>query len=193
MKIKNFKLLVIVFILLGFTVSCGDDEEQVSIYVGNYVITEAMVAESFTVPVTGLGSLPVPVGTPITAAIQTALLSAVSCSSADKSYVEIRKDFSLYLSCEGANPLNAGTWTEVSSSELMLNFNSTAIPSSPTGIALQVTQVAKSGGVLSGKTSVPLPKAMVEAMIKTISPTLTLDPSAPAVFVVKFSLKFTQK
>lgn len=193
MKTKNFKWLAVIFILLGFAVSCGDDEESVSVYVGNYVITEATVAESFTVPIAGLGNYPVPVGTPITGAIQTALLGAVTCSSADKTYVEMREDFSLYLSCEGANALNAGTWAEVSSSELLLNMNNTAIPSSPTGIALQVTDVVKSGAILTGKTSVPIPKVMVEAMIKAISPTLSLDASAPAVFVVKFSLKFTEK
>ena len=110
-----------------------------------------LVAESFNVPITGLGDIPVPVGTPITAAIQTALLSAVSCSSADKTYVEIREDFSLYMSCEGANPLNAGTWSEVSSSELLLNLNSTAVPSAPTGIALTVTDVVKSGRHTDGK------------------------------------------
>jgi hypothetical protein len=189
MKTKNFKWLAVLFILLGFAVSCGDDKETVSVYVGNYVITEATVAESFTVPITGLGNYPVPVGTPITGAIQTALLGAVTCTSADKTYIEMRQDFSLYLSCEGANALNAGTWSEVSSSELLLNMNNTAIPSSPAGIALQVTDVVKSGSVLSGKTSVPIPKAMVEAMVKAIS----LDASAPAVFIVKFSLKFTQK
>jgi hypothetical protein len=193
MKNKNFKVLAVVFILLGFAVSCSDKKESVSVYIGNYVITEATVSESFTVPITGLGNYPVPIGTPITGAIQTALLGAVTCSSANKTYVELREDFSLYLSCEGANALNAGTWSEVSSNELLLNLNSTAIPSSPTGIALQVTDVVKSGTVLTGKTSVPLPKQMIDAMVKAMSPLLALDASAPDVFLVKFSLKFTQK
>jgi hypothetical protein len=184
---------MIAVISLLFIASCGDDTEKVSAFVGNYVITEATVAEALSVPVTGLGNIPVSVGTPITGAIQTALLSAVSCSSASKSYVEIREDFSLYMSCEGANPLNAGTWSEVSATELILNFNSSAIPSSPTGIALQVTEVAKSGGVLSGKTSVPLPKAIIESLIKAVNPALTLDASASAIYMVKFSVKFTQK
>ena len=193
MKTLNFKLLTILLISLGFIPSCSEDEEKVSSFVGDYVITEALVAESFNVPVAGLGDFPVPVGTPVTTAIQTALLSAVSCSSADKTYVEMREDFSLYMSCEGANPLNAGTWTEVSSTELLLNLNSTAVPSAPTGIALTVTDVEKSGGILTGITSVPLPKAMIESLIKAYNPDLSLDASAPAIFVVKFSLKFTQK
>jgi hypothetical protein len=193
MKILNFKFLTIALISLGFIGSCSKDGEKDSVFVGSYVITEASVAESFTVPVTGLGDIPVPVGTSITGAIQTALLSAVSCSSADKTYVEIRKDFSLFMSCEGANPLNAGTWSEESSTELKLNLNSTAVPSAPTGISLTVTDVNKSGNLLTGITSVPLPKEMIAAMMAEINPILTLDPSAPDIFVVKFSLKFTQK
>jgi len=193
MKILNLKFLSVALISLGFIGSCSKDGEKDSVFVGNYVITEASVAESFTVPVTGLGDIPVSVGTSITEAIQTALLSAVSCSSADKTYVEIRKDFSLFMSCEGANPLNAGTWSEESSTELQLNLNSTAVPSAPTGISLTVTDVMKSGNLLTGVTSVPLPKEMIAATLAAINPILTLDPSAPDVFVVKFSLKFTQK
>jgi hypothetical protein len=193
MKTMNFKSLSILLIALVFIASCSEDTKKVSAFVGDYVITEATVAESFNVPVTGLGDIPVPIGTPITAAIQTALLSAVSCSSADKTYIEIREDFSLYMSCEGANPLNAGTWTEISSTELLLNLNGTAVPSAPTGIALTVSDVVKNGDILTGKTSVPLPKAMIAATLAAINPSLTLDPSAPEIFVVKFSLKFTQK
>jgi hypothetical protein len=190
MKTLNFKSLMILLISLGLIDSCSKNEEKSSLFVGDYVITEAKVAESFIVPITGLGDFPVPVGTPITAAIQTALLSAVSCSSADKTYIELRKDFSLYMSCEGANPLNAGTWSEVSSSELLLNLNSTAVPSA---IALTVTDVVKSSGMLTGITSVPLPKAMIGTIMAAYNSDLTLDPSAPDIFVVKFSLKFTQK
>jgi hypothetical protein len=193
MKTLNFKLLTILIISLASAAGCNKDEATVSSFVGDYVITEATVAESFNVPVTGMGNIPVPVGTPITAAIQSALLGAVSCASADKTYIEMRGDFSLYMSCEKANPLNAGTWSEVSSSELLLNLNSAAVPSAPTGIALSVVDVAKNGTILTGKTSVPLPKEMIGAMMAAINPALVLDPSAPAVFIITFSLKFTQK
>lgn len=193
MKTLNVKLLTILLISLGFSASCGKDETKVSAFVGNYVITSAAVAETFNVPVTGVGNVPVPVGTPITAAIQTALLSAVSCSSAEKTYVEIRKDFSLYMSCEGANAINAGTWSELSSSQLLLNLNGTAVPSAPAGIALTVTDVVKSGSILTGKTNVPLPKAMIAAVLTAFNPDLVLDPTAPEIFIVKFSIEFTQK
>jgi hypothetical protein len=189
MKILNLKLRTILLISLGLIVSCGEDKEKVSLFVGDYVITEAKVAEPFDVPLTGF-VFTVQVGTPITAAIQKALLSAVDCSSPDKSYVELREDFSLFMSCEGANPLRAGTWTELSSTELLLNLNDKAVPSA---IALTVSDVVKSGGILTGNTSVPLPKAMIEAMLAAFNPDLILDASAPPVFVVKFTLKFTQK
>jgi hypothetical protein len=193
MKTLNFKLLAILLISLGFSASCGKDEAKVSPYVGDYVITSAAVVESFNIPVAGVGDIPVPVGTPITTAIQSALLSAVSCSSAEKTYVEIRADYSLYMSCEGANPLNAGTWSALSSNELLLNLNSTAVPSAPAGIALTVTDVVKSGSSLTGKTTVPLPKAMIAGLLAAINPDLVLDPAAPEIFIVKFSLVFTQK
>lgn len=193
MKILNFKLPAILLISIVIIASCKKDEAEVSSFVGNYVITEATVALSFNVPITGLGDIPVPLGTPITEAIQTALLGAVSCASADKTYVELREDFSLYMSCEGANPLNAGTWSQESATVLLLNLNSAAVPSAPTGIALTVSDVVKSNGILTGKTTVPLPKEMIAAMMTAINPSLTLDPSAPAIFPITFSLKFTQK
>ena len=189
MKIMNFRLLAILLVLLVFIPNCSKDNKVEIKFAGNYVITEALVAEAFTIPVTGLGNIPVAVNTPVTEAIQTALLSAVTCSSADKSYIELREDFSLVLSCEGADPLNAGTWTEVSATELLLNLNSSAVTSSPTGISLAVTEVVKSGTILTGNTSVPMPKAFIAAIIAP----LTLDASAPEIFLVKVSLKFTQK
>ena len=193
MKTPNLKFLTILFISMTIIASCSEDKAKVSAFVGDYVITEAAVAVSFNVPITGFGDIPVPVGTPITAAIQSALLGAVSCSSADKTYVELREDFSLFMSCEGANPLNAGTWSELTATELRLNLNSAAVPSAPAGIALTVSNVVKSGGLLTGQTSVPLPKEMIAAMMTAINPAFTLDPSSPVVYLITFTLKFTQK
>ena len=187
----NFKLLTILFISLGFIAGCGEDKVKVSLFVGDYVITEALVAEEFTIPVNvpgaGLVNIPVPVGTDITAAIQALLLKAVLPCTADKSYVELREDFSIWLSCEGANPKDAGTWSEVSVTELMLNLNPTAVP--PIGIALPVTEVVKSGTILTGNATVPFPKAFIAAIIAP----LTLEASALPIYNVKISLKFTQK
>lgn len=189
MKTIKLKLLSAFLISTLFLLNCNKEDESVSKFIGNYVITEAKVAESFTVPVTGLGNIPVTANTDVTQAIQTALLSAITCSSADKSYIELRKDFSLYLSCEGMNALNGGTWAEASATELQLNLNSTAVPTSPAGIALTVTNVMKTGNILTGNATIPIPKEFIAPMLAP----LTLTDSAPAIFIVKISLKFTQK
>jgi hypothetical protein len=189
MKKEGVKLLSVLVILTLIFQNCDKNEEEGSKFVGNYVITEALVSETFTIPVTGAGNIPVTANTPVTQAIQTALLSAVTCSSPDKSYIELRKDFSLYLSCEGTNALNGGTWAEASATELQLNLNSTAVPSSASGIALSVTDVKIVGNILSGKASIPMPKEFLAPLLAPF----TLDPSAPAVYLVKISLKFTQK
>ncbi|MCJ7446572.1 MAG: hypothetical protein MUO72_02660 [Bacteroidales bacterium] len=193
MKTLNFRLLAIILASFILIPGCKDkDEKEVSKFVGNFVISEAKLAEALTVPIVEVpGNLTVPVGTDITQAIQTALLSAVNCSSPDKSYVELREDFSMYFSCEGLNPLNAGTWEEVSATSLKLNMNSAAIPSLPTGFVLTVTDIVKVTGGLTGITSVPLPKAMIAGMIASMQ--LTLSPSAPDIFMVKISIEFTKK
>ena len=184
--LKLFSLLLISTLLFQ---NCNKDEESVSNFIGNYVITEALIAESFTIPISGVGNFTVPVNTSVTQAIQTALLGSVSCSSPEKAYIELHDDYSLYLSCEGANAISGGTWEEISATELLLNLNNTAVPTSPTGIALTVTDVVKTGNILTGKTTVPMPKEYVAAMLAP----MTLDASAPAVIIIKISLKFTEK
>jgi hypothetical protein len=179
--------------------SCdNDDDVQVSPFVGNYIITEAKIlAISPAINTNEMGPLPVPPGTDITAAIQESLLSQVNCSSADKSWVELRENKSMYMSCEGSNELNAGTWEEVSATELKLNMNSAAIPSSPTGFALNVTDIAIAGSKMSGKTSVPLPKEMIAALVAQMGAgfgvTLTLSSNNPDIFMVNFSIVFEKK
>lgn len=192
MKTSNFKWLAALFALFVLIPGCKDDNgNDVSEFIGNYIISSAELAEALTVPTVEMGNLPVPIGTNITQVIQTALLSAVNCTSADKSYVELREDFSLYLSCEGLNPLNAGTWEEVSATSIKLNMNNAAIPSSPTGFVLTVTDIVKDQAGLTGTTSVPLPKAMISAMIAPMQ--LTLSPAAPEIFIAKFSVEFIKK
>ena len=192
MKTSYFKWLVAIIALVLLIPDCKKDNgNKTSEFIGNYVINSAELAEAFVVPTVEAGNVPIPVGTNITQLIQAALLSAVNCSSADKSYVELREDFSLYLSCEGLNPLNAGTWEEVSATSLKLNMNSAAIPSSPTGFVLTVTDITTDQTGLTGTTSVPLTKAMVASMIASLQ--LTLSPSAPEIFLAKFYVEFIKK
>ena len=117
---KNLKYLILLLVSVAF-IGCEDDaDEEISAYVGNYVISKASLAETLTLSILPNGEIPVPENTDITQAIQTALLGSVNCASADKSYIELRKDNSMYLSCEGANPMNAGTWEELSAQTLIM-------------------------------------------------------------------------
>lgn len=194
MKFLNFSPFAALVLSLTLFSGCSDDDTpEVSPFVGNYVISKAVLAEALTIPIEPVPNIGdkivVPVGYDITAAIQGSLLSQVNCSSADKSWVELRENKSMYMSCEGTNELNAGTWEEISATELKLNMNNAAIPSSPTGFVLNVTDIVQNNNGLNGKTSVPLPKEMVAAMVAP----LTLAASAPPVFMVTFTLDFLKK
>ena len=187
MKILKLQFLFILITSFVIVTGCKDDkEDQTSPFVANYVIKNASTTEAITVITNEIGSFSVSVNTDITAAIQNSLLSQVECSSADNSWVELRKDSKIIMSCGGANALDAGTWEEVSENELKLNMNSNAIPTSPTGFSLSVTNIAISGSLLTGNTFVPLPKEMIALMIAP----LTLTDSNPPIFIVKFSIQF---
>lgn len=189
MKFLNFKKLAFIVAMFVLITNCKDkDKTGISEFAGNYTISSAEMTEALSVPTVELGNVNVPVGTDITVLIREALLSAVSCSAPDTSWVELREDYSMYLSCEGSNPLNGGTWEEVSPTSIKLNLNSDAIPSSPVGFTLTVTDIAKITGGLTGVTSVILPKEMIAEMV---SP-LTITASAPAIFSVKFSIGFIE-
>jgi hypothetical protein len=189
MKISKINTLAILFATFAVFSGCSKKtDEQVNPYVGNYTITKASLAEAISLT-TNLGPISVPVGQDITTQIQTALLSSLNCASAGYAYVELRKDFSIYMSCAGQNEFNAGTWEQVDATTLTLNMNSTAIPSSPSGFVLTVSNIVKSATGMSGKTSVPLPKEMIAAMLSG----LTLDPSTPAVINAVFTIEFEKK
>jgi hypothetical protein len=191
MKNLKFNFLFVLIASVVLFAGCGDDEEeQVSQFVGTYVISSAKVAAPSFNLVTTTITLPVPVGQDITPAIQAALLGAVNCSSADKSWIELRKDKSIYMSCEGSNALNAGTWEEVDSKTLKLNMNNTAIPSSPTGFVLTVNDMVKDATGWTGTTSVPMPKEMFAATLQGMGFTIA---ESPAVYVVPFTLTFNNK
>jgi len=191
MKNLRFMFLFVLIASVALFTGCNDDEdEEVSTFVGNFVINSAKVAApSFSIITTTI-PIPVPVGQDITQAIQSALLSSVKCSSADKSWVELRKDKSIYMSCEGANAINAGTWEEVDSKTLKLNMNSTAIPTSPTGIVLTVGEIVQDSKGWSGTTSVPMPKEMFAAMLQPLGFTIA---ATPALYIVPFTMNFVKK
>ncbi len=190
MKIFKFNVLAILFASFALFTGCKDDsDEEVSPFVGNYTISKAELAEPISLTTNEAGVYQVDSGMNITLLIQNSLLSSVDCASAGYAFVELRKDESIFMSCAGDNEFNAGTWEEVDATTLALNMNSTAIPSSPSGFLLTVEDIVKSDEGMKGKTSVPLPKEMIGAMIAP----LTLAASTPAVINVVFLIDFDKQ
>lgn len=194
---KKFSLKYLFLLLFSFVIITGcskddDNGEEVSTFVGDYIISNASVSEEFDISINGpLGPIDytVPAETNITSAIQESLLSQIECDSPENSYVELREDNSMYMSCAGENELNAGTWQVVSATELKLNMNAAAIPASPIGISLTLTDIVVVGSNMSGLTTVPLPPDMVEALLPD---GITLAPGN--LFIeVSFSLTFVKQ
>lgn len=192
MKNYNPRYLVLILVSFLFIIGCSDDNEEEATpdFAGNYVISKATTTETFIISSTTIPQIPVPSNTDITPSIQNALLGAVTCSSPEKSYIELREDNTLYLSCEGADALNAGTWEGVSATELKLNMNSAAIASSPSGFVLTVTDVVKTATGIKGTTSVPMPKEMFAEGLEQMGMTIA---DTPSTYVVPFSLELLEK
>jgi hypothetical protein len=192
-KIFYLSLLAISVIMLS---GCEDDPvEEVSPLIGDYVITNAVLSETLTLVTNEIGPLPIAVGTDITTMIQTALLGSIECT-AENSLIELREDNSLYLSCTGSeDEIDAGTWEEVSETVIKLNMNSTAVPSSPTGVVLTVNNVSIDGDLLSGETNVPLPREMLAGVVAAMSggqATLNMD-ETPVAVPVTFVIDLTKQ
>jgi len=162
MKTSKIFYLTLSFVSLMILSACEDDPEvTVSTLVGDYIITKAVLSEPLTVNTNEIGPYSIPEGTDITAMIQQALLGAIDCTP-EKTLIELRDDNSMFFSCKDSDTeLDAGTWEEVSETVIKLNLNSTAVPSSPTGVVLTVNDVVIDGNVLSGETTVPLPREML--------------------------------
>ena len=195
---KNSRLIFLAFLSLSlvFLPGCDDDpEEEASLYIGEYVITKASLAEPLILQTNEIGPLEVPAGTIITPMIQTALLGALNCVP-ESSVIELREDFSLYLSCATSmEELDGGTWEEQSSTVIVLNLNSTAIPSSPTGFVLTVTDVSLVGVALTGTTTVPIAREMLVGVVALMSggnASLDVEATDPVVLIT-FTIELTKQ
>jgi hypothetical protein len=192
-KIFYLTLLAMSVIMLS---GCEDDPvEEVSPLIGDYVITKAVLSETLTLVSNEMGPIPIDVGTPITTMIQTALLSSIECTP-EKTLIELREDNSMFFSCKDSDAeLDAGTWEEVSETVIKLNMNSTAVPSSPTGVVLTVNDVSIVGDLLSGVTNVPLPREMLAGVVAAMSggqATLNMD-ETPVAVPVTFVIDLTKQ
>ena len=196
MKTSKIFYLTLSFVSLIIFSGCSDDPvEEVSPYIGDYVITQAVLTEALTVITNEFGPFEISVDTDITQMIQQALLGAIECTP-EKTLLELREDNSLFFSCEDSDEdLDAGTWEEVSETVLKLNLNNTAVPSSPTGIVLTVNDVVIDGSLLSGETTVPLPREMLAGVVAALSngmATLDLE-QTPVVVPATFMMKLTRQ
>jgi hypothetical protein len=192
-KIFYLSLLAMSVIMLS---GCEDDPvEEVSPLIGDYVITKAVLSETLTLVTNEMGPLPIPAETDITTMIQTALLGAIECTP-EKTLIELRENNSMFFSCKDSETeLDAGTWEEVSETVIKLNMNSTAVPSSPTGVVLTVNDVVIDGNVLSGETTVPLPREMLAAVVSGITNgQINLDmEETPVVVPATFMIELTKQ
>jgi len=196
MKTTRLIMLTFLSVSLVFLSGCKDDpEEEVSPYVGDYIITEAALSEALVLQTNEIGPMTVPAGTDITPMITQALLGAIQCEPAS-SFIELREDFTLFLYCEtSTTELDAGTWEEQSATVIVLFMNSTAIPSSPNGILLTVTDVSLVSNVLTGTTSVPIPREMLAGVVALMSGGLaTLDvENTPVAVPITFTIKLAKQ
>jgi hypothetical protein len=193
MKTSKQVLLLFLSVSLVFLSSCKEDvEEIVSPFVGDYIVSKATLSENLTLIT---NELPDPMtlvaGLDITEMIQTALLGAIDCEP-ENSLIEMREDFSLYLSCTSSmEELDAGTWEEISETVIKLSMNSTAIPASPTGIVITVTDITMEGNLLKGSTTVPISEEMLAGIITNMSGGLLslneeeTPPALPVSFIIE--------
>jgi len=192
MKNSRFILLAFLSVFLVFLSSCKEDpEEELSPYIGEYTIVKATLTENLTLTTNEIGPMTLVAGLSITEMIQTALLGAIDCEP-ENSLIELREDFSLYISCSGGvEELDGGTWEEQSETVVILNMNSTAIPASPTGIVITVSDVTLEGNILSGVTTVPISRDMLVSVIAGMSGgQLTLDMEAtPLAVPISFEIE----
>ena len=175
MKTTRLIMLAFLSVSLVFLSGCKDDpEEELSPYIGDYIITSATLSVDLELQTLPQGPLVVDAGTDITQMIVGALLGAIECDAAN-SLIELREDFSLYLNCSSsAEELDAGTWEEQSATVIILSMNSTALP--PIGFFLTITDVSLVSNVLTGTTTVPISRDMLVQLVPLWSQgTLTLD------------------
>lgn len=196
MKTSRMILLTLLSVSMVFLNSCKKDEEpEVNPFVGDYVLTKATISQPLTLTTNEIGDLTVPVGVEITPMMQTAILGAIECEP-ENTLIELHEDFSMYISCTTSmDEINAGTWEEQSETVLVLNLNSTAIPSSPTGVVLTVTDVTLVGSLLSGTTSVPVSKTMLAGIVAAMTQgaaTLNMDVT-PDVLPLTFTIELEKQ
>ncbi len=197
MKRLSFSTLFAILFASLLITSCGDDNTDVkSVYIGDYTIKEAKLAETLQINIVygeDTMDVPIPVGQDFTEMIQSALLNSIPDCDPEDSYIELHEDYSMHMSCAASDfTLNAGTWAEQSNGTvLVLNFNSSAIPSAPNGFSLTATDVSLENGIMSSTVTIPIPyDVMKQAIDSSGQAILTEDNDDP--FMLTLTLKFNK-
>ena len=200
MKQLKFSALIAIIIASMMFTACGDDDnndEQKSVYIGSYVIKSAKLGEALPLEIVYGGdtmTVPIPIGQDFTELITNALLNVIPECNAESSLIELREDFSMYLSCATSEwVLNAGTWQEKDNgTTLVMNFNQNAIPSSPNGFQLTATDVKLENGIMTSTAVIPIPWAVLAAAMEE-SGQATLTENNPDPIMFTFDLEFVKK
>jgi hypothetical protein len=196
---KKFNLGIVLMLLVSVFVlsSCGDDATtEVDPYVGNYTIQKATLTDTVKMNIIINGtdnemSFPLPPGTDITQMIQGALLNAIPDCSPESSIVELREDNKLFMSCATSDfSLDAGTWSKQNNGTvIILNFNASAIPGSPSGFTLTVNNVKLENNIMYSNTTVPIPKEVLAESVAASGKAILSD-NNPDYFMFTFDLEF---
>jgi len=199
-KFIYYSVFALLAIPVLFLSSCGDDnnEEEVSVYVGDYTIKSATLTDTIkmniviTIGESEIDStVTLPPGYDITEMIQTALLKSLPCESPESSLIQLKADQTIYMKCTDVDEgFSAGTWEEQQhGTVLILNLNATAIP--PVGYSMTFNDVELVNNIISAKTQVPIPRKTIDQIIQAGSGGMAkLGDDNPLVFIYKFEIEF---
>jgi hypothetical protein len=153
-NIPLFFILILISVFLSLDSCNKDNQEQIDPLVGKYIISSA----TLTQPLVFQGDTVLASGTDMTLAINAALLSSASCTSAANTRLELKNNGQIWYDCEGENKsIQNGTW-EINSArtELSLALN---IPQGTSTVTaqLKITGLSESKLKVSGSTTLPLP------------------------------------
>lgn len=163
-------------VMVAFLSACDNDSETpVDPLVGQYKFVSAVLTESTSYPALSMG-------TNVTNIIGGGLFSAITCTDASNTVIELKASKELFFVCINESKAEvAGTWSSNSTqTELTLNFNDNFFP---LAFSLKILGVALVGNTLTGKAeNLPLPGTLVNVY----------EPSVPAnIPLVLFTVDMT--
>ncbi len=154
-KFLKYSLSFLALSVLLLSACKKDNGTQVDPLVGKYIISSTKL----TSPIIFSGDTVLPAGTDMTAAINAALLSSASCSTASDTRLELKENGQIWYDCQGENTsIQNGTWEiNTARTELTLTLNIPEQGGLTATVPLKITNVKESALNVSGSTTLPLP------------------------------------